>query len=477
MVSEIKDKYFLRYTEEFADQLKEGEEVEGTFSQTDVYGDLDALYVMNALEGAEYETGLLTSIVTEYFTEELTDEDRAAFFIAERMDGITLRANLRNSVYNEYVANKVVATLEGTRNFKSDDITDLRKACCYVFADYICKLAGDYVEVVENSVYEVFSEEFSVLAPGITQEKKLATTADGKQVVYYLATGDITSEYVDVYANYHENDPTLGWQMQRVLDQANAAQNRYGDPENENYIPNYNVITAINGAGYNMTNGEPSGVLVMNGTEYHAINNDGFFGILDDGTAVIGTTEEYKTIYKDRVQEAISGFGTMLIKDGEIAVSKTSDYYANRASRTAAGITKTGKVVFLVVDGRQEPVSCGASMLEIAQMMFEAGCVQAINLDGGGSTTYVAKEEGADELAVVNKPSDGYARSVSTSLMMVSTAPSSTAFDHAVVETDYGYMTPGASVQASAYGVSATGNAAELPEGTYWAVSNSTAHA
>jgi hypothetical protein len=56
--------------------------------------------------------------------------------------------------------------------------------------------------------------------------------------------------------------------------------------------------------------------------------------------------------------------------------------------------------------------------------------------------------------------------------MMVSTAPSSTAFDHAVVESNYSHMTVGSSINVTAKGVSATGNIAELPEGTTWALSD-----
>lgn len=104
--------------------------------------------------------------------------------------------------------------------------------------------------------------------------------------------------------------------------------------------------------------------------------------------------------------------------------------------------------------------------------MLDAGCYDAINLDGGGSTTYVAKQEGDDEISLVSSPSDGYERSVSTSLMMVSTAPSSTAFHHAILEADASYLTIGSSVKVTATGASATGNAAELPEGTTWAVSD-----
>ncbi len=445
-----------------------------SMSQEDIYGDLDAYYIMYTLDkvGEDYVAGMLAEIFMNYFTEDLTDEQRAAFFLRNRLGTTGTRAQVRDAVYTEYAGNKLIATLEGTREFKTADLSVLRRAVCYAFADYVCKLAGDYVEKIDNPYYEVFSSGMSVLAPGITQETYQATTTDGKQLIYYVATADITRDDVHVFANYHNADPSEGWAMQRVKDQAEAAQKKYGDPSSPYYIPNYNVVVATNADGYNMATGEPGGLLVMNGQEWHGIDNGGFFGITKDGKAIIGTKDDYNNIYRGQLTDAVGGFGTMLIRNGEIAVSRTDSYYSSRAPRTAVGITKTGKVVLMVLDGRQEPYSVGGSMEEIAQIMFEAGCVEAVNLDGGGSTTFVAKQQGSEELEVMNSPSDGAARSVSTSLMMVSTAPSSTAFDHANLVSAYNYTTIGTPVTITPVGISATGNIAELPEGYTWAVSD-----
>ena len=443
------------------------------FSYTDIIGDLDAYYIMVQLQKTEYVPGVLTELISGYFTSDLSIEDRADFFLRNRLDGASTRGEIRDAVYSAYINNKVVATLEGTREFSSANLEDLKKACCYAFADYLCVLAGDYVEDVERSYFTVFSTEKSTLAPGVKQEIKYATTADGQQTKYYLAIADITRDDVHVYANYKDNDPQGGWGLTTVLSQANAAQNKHSDPNSPDYIPNYSVVASINGAGFNMSTGEPGGLLVMGGVEYHPIDNGGFFGILDDGTAVIGTTEEYNTIYKDRVMEGIAGFGSVLIKDGEIVVQHSENYTNDRASRTAIGITRTGKVVFMVMDGRQKGAgACGGSMQEIAQVLLEAGCVQAVNLDGGGSTTYVGKPEGQNDLVVVNSPSDGVQRQVSATLIIVSTAPDSTAFDHALVDSPMDYMTAGATMQMTASGVSATGDPAEIPAGAYWTVSN-----
>ncbi len=442
------------------------------FSTNDIYGDIDAYYIMQSLYATDYEYGVLAEILMNYFTETLSAEDRAEYFLKNRLGTTGTRTIIRNEVYNAYVSNKVVTTLEATREFESEDVISLRKACCYAFADYLCSLAGDYVEGSGNPYYKVFDSETSTLAPGITQEIVYATSADNKQMKYFIATSDITRSDVNIYANYGENDPSE-WRLTRVLDQANFAQEKYGNPESEHYIENYNVIASINGAGYNMKTGEPGGLLVMNGKEYHPINDNGFFGILDDGTAVIASTEDYNKIYKDKVKEGIAGFGDTLIKDGKIVITETENYFNSRATRTAVGITKTGKVVFMVLDGRQEPVSCGGSMIEIAQIMLDAGCVNAVNLDGGGSSTFVAKQAGDDEISLINIPSDGYARSVSASLMAVSTAPSSTKFDHAVLESDYDYLTVGTSLKLTPVGVSATGNKTELPENLTWEVTDS----
>ena len=104
----------------------------------------------------------------------------------------------------------------------------------------------------------------------------------------------------------------------------------------------------------------------MNGTEYYPVDRDGFFAILKDGSAVIGTQAEYET-YKGQIQDAIGGFGAVLVKDGKVNVTKSSNYTSNRASRTAVGIKADGSVVMMVLDGRQLPRSAGGAMEEIAE--------------------------------------------------------------------------------------------------------------
>ena len=169
-----------------------------------------------------------------------------------------------------------------------------------------------------------------------------------------------------------------------------------------------------------MSNGAPAGALVMEGVEYHGVGSENFFGILKDGTPIIGGSAEWNA-HKGEIQEAVGG-SMWLIRDGKIVVNATDDYYTGRVSRTCVGITYDGQVVLMVLDGRQEPFSAGGSAIEIAQIMQDAGCVAAMNLDGGGSSTFASKGEGSETISVVNRPSDGYERSVSSTLVVVSTA-------------------------------------------------------
>ena len=448
-----------------------GVNASGAYGWDDFYGDMDAYYFVS-----EYNKNngnkKFSEIMEAYYTADLNDTDRTVYFMNNRFAVADNQEAVRKAIYESYSADVGLKILESKRGLTSYNA--LREACCYAFADYVYSQAkGKLIEgVVEetgpaNGYYSVFQNEHSILAPGITQDINYAQTADGKQIVYYVATVDVTRDDVTIVANYKDNDPSKGWGLQSVRDQV------YALIENNKDKENYYPIVATNGDGYNITNGTPGGLLIMNGTEYYPVDKDGFFAILKDGSAVIGTQAEYET-YKGQIQDAIGGFGAVLVKDGKVNVTKSSNYTSNRASRTAVGIKADGSVVMMVLDGRQLPRSAGGAMEEIAQIMLEAGCVHAINLDGGGSTTYLSKPAGSDEIQLTNVPSDGYERQVSVSLVAISTAAPSTAFDHAIVTSDYDYITANTSMQFSVTGVSNTGNSAVIPEGSYWRVSDET---
>lgn len=131
-------------------------------------------------------------------------------------------------------------------------------------------------------------------------------------------------------------------------------------------------------------------------------------------------------IDSDNLRMALTG-GSLLVKDGTALTQFTQSPTAasTRAPRTAVGITKDGKTMKVVtVDGRSKS-SLGMTQAELAEYMKEIGCENAINFDGGGSTTMVARPAGETTLSTINTPSEGFERGVSASLGIFSVAPKS----------------------------------------------------
>jgi exopolysaccharide biosynthesis protein len=118
---------------------------------------------------------------------------------------------------------------------------------------------------------------------------------------------------------------------------------------------------------------------------------------------------------------------SILVKDGKIPAKFSFDIpsISKRNPRTMVGSSKNGKeLIIATVDGRQNS-SIGMTQAEAAQFMIEIGAYNALNLDGGGSTTMVSRPLGSTELKIANSPSDGIARSVSTAIGVFSVAPPS----------------------------------------------------
>ena len=112
-------------------------------------------------------------------------------------------------------------------------------------------------------------------------------------------------------------------------------------------------------------------------------------------------------IFPSRPREAVGGF-PVLVRRGAVAPEvDTAGAAAFRGPnpRTAVGIAADGGLLLVTVDGRQPGHSDGATLRETAELLQAMGAVDALNLDGGGSTTMVVRGAG-DRLAVVNRPSD-----------------------------------------------------------------------
>ena len=107
--------------------------------------------------------------------------------------------------------------------------------------------------------------------------------------------------------------------------------------------------------------------------------------------------------------EALGG-RPVLLRDSSVVASVDTEGGAGfalaRHPRTAVGIARNGRRLFLVVvDGRQKGYSEGMTLRELAEVMRGLGARDAINLDGGGSTTLVYADS-PGPLRIANRPSD-----------------------------------------------------------------------
>jgi hypothetical protein len=103
--------------------------------------------------------------------------------------------------------------------------------------------------------------------------------------------------------------------------------------------------------------------------------------------------------------EDIVGGGPRIVSSGRVDITLEREkmlpsFSTDRHPRTAIGALADGRILLATVDGRRPPLSVGMTLSELARLMIEFGATDAINLDGGGSTTMVVEGK------VVNTPSD-----------------------------------------------------------------------
>jgi len=113
------------------------------------------------------------------------------------------------------------------------------------------------------------------------------------------------------------------------------------------------------------------------------------------------------------LRTAIGG-DQVLIRDG-VVVAPDDPLHP----RTAVGFSADGRKMFmLTVDGRQSPFLLGLTLRDVASVLAEMGAHNALNLDGGGSSTLLARTPGADAVVLENAPSDGAERHVPNGLAL-----------------------------------------------------------
>lgn len=185
---------------------------------------------------------------------------------------------------------------------------------------------------------------------------------------------------------------------------------------------NYNAVAAINGGAFvdqsstsqwTGNGGIPSGIVMSGGKVIHNDLGEGdkteLLAIDKQGVMIVGKYS-IDDLKERNIQEALS-FGPTLVVNGKMT-PMSGDGGWGIAPRTAIGQRQDGAIILLVIDGRGVG-SLGATLKETQEIMYQLGAVNAINLDGGKSTTLYYDEE------VRNTPSNSMGeRAIPTAIIV-----------------------------------------------------------
>ena len=191
------------------------------------------------------------------------------------------------------------------------------------------------------------------------------------------------------------------------------------------------VLAGVNADFFSLTDGTPTGLLVVNGQMLTPPTPRPVLAVDSLGVVHVGTFSRSAAGLRPYFPRDAVGGRPLLVRDSVLLASVDSAggaaFAAARHPRTAAGVSRDGhRLILAVVDGRQKPYSDGMTLRELGTLMLALGARDALNLDGGGSTTFVyADPQNAGALVIANKPSDKEGeRAVGDALAIVRTCGS-----------------------------------------------------
>lgn len=263
-----------------------------------------------------------------------------------------------------------------------------------------------------NLIAKVHSDSTYQVVPGVQATELSYLSSAGLAMKLFVFEIDLNNPDISLETSTPNNAPAFA--MQEMTKQATY----------EDYA-GHKVWAGINADFFNTTNGTPQGIVYKEGIAIKTSVTDNvntFFGILNNKKAVIGDQAFYPTV-KDQLKEAVGGRVTLL--DNGIMAPQSS---ATVEPRTCIGVNEAGdKVIMLIVDGRNFHYSNGMAYESLAQCMKALGAYDAINLDGGGSSTFFVRKSPAFEdgrFLIRNWPTDdgGKERAVANGILIISKA-------------------------------------------------------
>lgn len=269
----------------------------------------------------------------------------------------------------------------------------------------------DHVEISDASAYEasqgsdgteldtsdaVLTDD-SWSADGTTISVKEVTLGSGSQTVTYFVADLVLSDATVLRSAFAQD--SFGT---NIVDETSDIAEQNG------------AVFAINGDYYGF---RETGMVIRNGVVYRDAGAREGLAFYRDGHVEL--YDETATTAQELVDAGVwntLSFGPALVADGEVLDGidevEVDTNFGNHSiqgdqPRTAVGVVDDNHLLLVVVDGRAEGYSAGATMTELATLMQGLGATTAYNIDGGGSSTMYFDGE------VVNRPSNGGERGTS----------------------------------------------------------------
>lgn len=260
----------------------------------------------------------------------------------------------------------------------------------------------------DGYVGQYFSDSTYTLAPGVQALEMKILSSTGLAVKMFVLEVDLKEAHLTMKASSPDEEGKLKTKQQMTL-QA-LAYDKLGS----------RVLAAVNGDFF-AKDGTPQGIYYRNGTCLKGTMTDNvctFFAITKNKKAIIGSYDEYDS-YKENIQEAVGGRVRLMTNGNVLPQTVTA-----LEPRTAIGVTDDNVVYILVADGRNFWYSNGMRYAEMGAVMKALGAKNAINLDGGGSSTFIIRRIAGFEdgrFVIRNWPYDngGVEREVANGLLIV----------------------------------------------------------
>ena len=301
----------------------------------------------------------------------------------------------------QYILFSLLISFQVSCQTKSDD----------TFTTYEAKPKTEMgAQLVKNSnlIAQIFKDSTYTLTEGVQVNEIAYLAKEGKTMKTFVYTIDLNNPSVSVVASMPHNKPEFA--MQPMTGQATALLN-----------PNFDVVGGVNGDFYDMTTGVPRGIFVFNGMILRAsftARNEGYLAVDKQNKVSLEEIESFDQ-QAANLQQAVSG-GVWLVKNGQTVVQSDKEIHP----RTAVGMTSDNKLLLMVVDGRNYTWSNGMNYEDLGDYMRSIGSESALNLDGGGSSTFFINPNfDLNQFQIRNLPSDngGIERAVGNGIIITKT--------------------------------------------------------